>query len=93
MKKQEKINAWKKMKAGVKGDKFGRGVHQNNGLCHVLTTVYYDYDLDDEVAEYIRKILRKLKRMKDSAYVWEPGVKAPRIKWINEQIKKIEGKK
>lgn len=90
MKREIKIQAWKKMKAGVKGDKFGRGVHQYNGLCHVLTTIYYDYDF--EVVEYIGRVLRKLKRMKDSAYVWEPGVKAPRIKWINEQIKKLEKK-
>ena len=95
MKKQERadiISAYKKMRAFVKSKRFGAFHWQRNGLCHILDELYFSGSISYSAEEYIRDVIRKLRSKANTAYLWSPGVRAPRVKWINEQIKKLEKK-
>lgn len=87
MKKSEKIDALKKLKAFVKSDKFGKGVFQEWGLC--ASANYISGGLFSNQYVYLRKLIRKQKRMPNSSYCWKQGVKAPRIRFIDRELKKL----
>jgi len=89
MKKADKIDALKVLKLYVNrylGTAI-TGVGILAGLCDILK--YASITLTDEQKEYLFRIIPK---HSECEYVWKERKKAPRIKWINEQIKKLEKK-
>jgi hypothetical protein len=62
------------------------------GLCAILM----DCVFKEGEYQYLDFLLRKEAKLRDidygKRYIWRRGSKAPRIKWINEQIKKLEKK-
>lgn len=87
MTKEEKIRLWRKMLKSVRGKDFGK-TKDADGLCIILDHEDYPYQFQN----YFHRVLPKTKRGIFCNYCWEPGAKAPRIKWINEQIKILEKK-
>lgn len=90
MNKQEKIDTikvLKKLRSKVKSSKFG--LYNRQGICHII---WFDSDFADEHTNRVYKMIKKLPTYKESDYCWKPRVKAPRIKWLTEQIKKLENK-
>lgn len=92
MKKESKIDAWEKLKAFVKTDEFNsRGV---NGLCLAILRMYYGYKtITKSQLDYIQLVIDKDDRNYISewgSYHWRPGLKAPRIKWINKKLRELE---
>lgn len=72
----------------------------HNGLCSVLFSLYSSNACD--MKEYIRGCTLieaaiyntsifnpRYRYYKKTAYYWKPGAKAPRIKWLKRQIKKL----
>ena len=86
MKKADKIDALKKLRWFVK-DRLGEATSAGilAGLCDIIK--YSSIELIEEEKEYLLKIIPK---HSEYEYVWKERVKAPRIKWINEQIKRLE---
>ncbi|WP_448506070.1 hypothetical protein [Immundisolibacter sp.] len=84
MKKQEKIDFLKYLLKFVRSKDFGKGKHYD-GLCIIAENREIKYQI------YLIKILPA--RLSDGAYCWKYGAKAPRIRFLKEQIKKLEGKK
>lgn len=90
MKKAEKIDALKKLKAFVKSDSFPQIF--TNGLCASACDLNSSGKITDAQMTFLVGPFRKTNTKKYGYFRWERGVKAPRIKWINEQIKKLEKK-
>lgn len=94
MTKKEKIQALKEVLRIVKSGYFGRD-KWHDGLCGVITGCYWDEKINSRQRMYLENKINRLPKIKrgDSAYyVWQYGIKAPRIKWLREQIKKLETK-
>ncbi len=86
MKKADKIDALKKLKAFVKSEEFGL---ITDGLCIANGELYADDLITEDQYFFIKKTIPK---HTPYSYVWKVGAKKPRIKWINEQKKKLEKK-
>ena len=89
MKKADKIDKLKRLLRQLKSKGFGKKQYAD-GLCLIMFADKENYPL--EFRHYIYKRLPMKRFGPFRNYCWEPGIKAPRIKWINEQIKKLEGK-
>lgn len=89
MKKQEKIDVLKKIKKEVVNPRI---VEAWSGICLAMTWLRSYSQITGEQERWVESKLPK-QRYQATGYCWEPGVKAPRIKWINEQIKLLENKK
>jgi hypothetical protein len=87
MKKADKIDALKKLKAGVESERFGRPFY--NGLCLVIEDMWDSNKIDDNQAEFLEGIIPE---HHVHEYVWKIGAKSPRIKFINEHLKRLEKK-
>ncbi len=63
------------------------------GFCSLMD-FYMPFDI--EYHRYYSSMLKKEAKLRGKVYgaeyLWKRGSKAPRIKWINEQIKKLEKK-
>ena len=88
MKKQEKIDALKKLRA------YTRREECLSGLCYNINNMSLSNKLVGKEYFYLMDLLyslnRKLQYSGDSDYCWKPEVKAPRIKWLTEKIKELE---
>ena len=89
MKKQEKIDGLKGMLKVVRSKGFNKGKYID-GLCLIMYR--YSGKYKTEFKTWFYKILPRRQFGDFRNYSWEPGAKAPRIKWLKEQIKKLEGK-
>jgi hypothetical protein len=94
MKAKEKIEVLEKLKAYIKSEKFGRstglGRFRPDGICIALSRLK---EAEEIYLSDIFFVTRLLPPRKSNPYCWRPGLKKPRIKWIDEQIKLLEGKK
>lgn len=85
MKKANKIDALKKLKAEIKRDDYF------SGLCYSITILYlFGKKITNGQKRYLRSLIPKKRPY--SGYCWKHGVKSPRIKFINEQLKRLEKK-
>lgn len=92
MKKQEKIDALKKTLEYVQGDNFGM-TKVCVGLCEVAEELYYKDDISFDQEMYVLDLIQSHPKYEYGRYTWKEGAKAPRIKWLKEQIAKLENKK
>ena len=88
MKKEKKIIAIKKLIKFVKSKEFGGG-KRPDGIC--LTLGSLDTSFEQDV--YIRSILPEKRYTQSSGYVWEPGLKKPRIEFLQGKLKKLNNNK
>lgn len=86
MKKQDKIDALKSLRKEASI----RLKYYFIGLCGIIFFLYNTDNISKEQKEYLYKLIPK--RRPFDGYCWRIGAKSPRIKWINEQIKKLERK-
>ena len=86
MKRAKKIDALRKLRAFVKSGNF---IYRWDGLCGAIR-----YGLYDETTKGQRIYLISLipREKPYEGYCWKPGAKAPRIKFINEHLKRLEKK-
>lgn len=88
MSTKQKIEALKRMETFVKSKEFGKGKYYH-GLCLVAWHFRNTLSLGTyEQAKYLVELVEK--EFNDSQYHWKPGLKSPRIKWIDKQIKELE---
>lgn len=98
MKKANKIDALKKLKAFVKSDEFGRDcISQYQGLCAMNYALSQRGVISYNQYVFIREIIRRkdieVNIPRDRGhYLWLRGTKSPRIKFINEHLKRLEKK-
>ena len=88
MKRQEKIDALNKMIEGVNED-----MPRFDGLCGIVSRLVCRGGLSLQEFSFIFNLInRQPKNYNYCPYLWEKGEKEPRIKWLKEQIKKLEKK-
>jgi len=86
MTNQEKIYTLKKMIEGVNED-----MPVTSGLCWVASRLAIIGKLSIQEYIFIDGLINEQpKNYNYCPYLWEEGEKAPRIKWLKEQIKKLE---
>ena len=66
-----------------------------DGLCPIIRR-YIGWPDGEYLFSLVPKRTRRKQCIKEkrwTPYIWDPGVKAPRIRFLQEQINKLEGKK
>lgn len=86
MKRTEKIDALKKLKAFVKSEKL------KYGLCNSILWLGIRDLITPEQRTYLESVVPKRRPVRYNmfSYCWEPGVKKPRIDFINKKLKELE---
>lgn len=92
MRKELKIDALKKLKAFVKTNQFNKG--NINGLCLAILRMYSKLEIiTRSQLNYLQLIIDNDSYNYNNqweSYYWKPGLKAPRIRWINKKLKELE---
>jgi len=86
MKKQDKIDALKSLRKEAKS----KLNYSYMGLCGIISLLFSTVSISKKQQEYLYQLLPK--RRPYLGFCWKPGAKSPRIKWIKEQLKKLEKK-
>ena len=86
MKRTEKIDALKKLRAFVKSERL------EYGLCNSIFWLGVLDLITPEQRTYLESVVPKRRPVLSNmfSYCWEPGVKKPRIDFINKKLKELE---
>lgn len=89
MTKEKKIDALQKAIAFIRSDKFNPQL--TSGLCGVVIQLDFNNKITKAQVKFLENCIKTIPRRtyKDGAYAWKQGSKAPRIRFLNEQIKEL----